>query len=162
MLFKNFRTETPRTFTKYRDVAEFIRFNISGSIAGAVDFTVFWILITFYHNDQVMAANYSIICGLCIAFFLNMKFVFRIRMNSTKKIVIIALKFITISYGLFLINEMLMTFYRDTGLFHPLIARVLSEAPIAIISFLAKKFLVFRKIPIAKIFTMMNGMNGKK
>lgn len=131
-------TLTLNLYCRFRNL---ILYGIIGALSASFDFLLFYFLTTTLNVYYLFANVFSVTCGICLSFFLNREYNFKVKNKFIKRLTI----FFSIGFfGLIISSGLLYTFVVFLQ-FEKVLSKLLSIILVVLMQFLLNKFITFKK-----------------
>lgn len=123
---------------KYQKIlTQLAKFVITGVIATAIDWVIFYILVYMVKMDPLVAQLFSFLFSTLFNYWSNTKWVFDTTKNKTRKRLVT--EFFVISFVALGISEALLALFINVLAMNDMLAKVLTTAVIMVFNFVTRK-----------------------
>lgn len=131
--------------TKYQKMlTQMAKFVITGVIATAIDWGIFYVLVYIVHMDPLIAQIFSFLVSTLFNYYSNTQWVFNTTKNKTRRRLVT--EFFIISVVALGISELLLALFINVWGINDMLAKVIITAIVMVFNFVTRKiFLEDRK-----------------
>ncbi|MCX5666102.1 MAG: GtrA family protein, partial [Candidatus Omnitrophica bacterium] len=126
---------------------QIFRYILSGAAACAVDYSVLVTLTQAFNLYYLTSAAIAFILGSVVSYILNITWVFDRRVFTDRRLE--ALLFFSIGIAGLFLNHYCIKFFTETVKLHYLGSKVIATIAVFAVNFIARKYILFRKIVTA-------------
>lgn len=129
------------TLSLYCRFRNLILYGIIGALSASFDFLLFYFLTTTLNVYYLFANVFSVTCGICLSFFLNREYNFKVKNKFIKRLTI----FFSVGFFGLIISSGLLYAFVVFLQFEKVLSKLLSIILVVLMQFLLNKFITFKK-----------------
>jgi len=124
----------------YRRFRHLFLYGVIGAFSAGLDFALFNFLVRIAGVQYILANSTSVVAGIVTSFILNRNYNFRVKDNTHRRFAL----FLTIGLCGMLLSNLILYLCVDIIKIDSIAAKVLSIVVVALLQFLANKFITFK------------------